>query len=65
MSTEEITCERCGAKLDPRAIVWLEMQNSTAKFLAAGKVAPEGDSQGMFAFGPDCAKRPNSKKRRA
>lgn len=52
-------CQRCGKELVDKYIVWLEMRNSTATYHPQGEV-PTDDSQGLFSFGPDCAKRANN-----
>jgi hypothetical protein len=47
-------CERCGKPLEPGRIHWLELSSTDGKYY---EVIPEGHiSQGLFAFGSDCAK---------
>jgi len=47
-------CENCGRKLIDSKIVWLELSNTDSEYYLE---IPEGHiSQGLFAFGPDCAK---------
>lgn len=47
------TCERCGKKhLDE--FVFLELNNKTNRFAVPGSI-PDGDSQGLFPFGKQCA----------
>jgi hypothetical protein len=47
-------CERCGAKLNEKAIVWLELSQSDGLYYDE---IPQGHkSQGAFPFGKDCAR---------
>lgn len=51
---ENIYCERCEKKLNPKTAVWLELSNTDANYYEA---IPEGHvSQGCFSFGIACAK---------
>ena len=53
-------CHRCMQPIDPQTAVWLELQISTAKYLRVDqRVTTEADSQGMFVFGPTCARNAN------
>ena len=56
METENFTnwCEKCGKKLNPKKIVWLELSNTDGKFYET--IPTDHISQGGFAFGVDCAK---------
>lgn len=49
-------CERCHATLDPKKIIWLELDTTTGLYHdhVSDPVA-EDKSQRMFPFGPDCA----------
>lgn len=53
---ETYYCTRCGEKLDPTKITWLELNTNTGYYNKEGEV-PEEESQGCFAFGTACAKR--------
>lgn len=57
-TSEPIYCEKCGRELNPKRIVWLELNCMTGLYHREGEV-PEEDSQGWFPFGPDCAKKAN------
>ena len=52
----EEKCFKCGAKLDKKKIVWLELDVTTNIFHEIGVILTE-NSQGMFPFGKDCAKK--------
>jgi hypothetical protein len=59
-------CQRCGEKLTWGTEVWMELDNTTGKYLSSGEELPAGHvSQGWFPFGGACAQHPNapSKKR--
>ena len=47
-------CEHCGAKLDPKKVIWLELDQRTNTY--TDQSVPEEDSQGYFSFGIGCAK---------
>jgi hypothetical protein len=50
-------CERCGERLDPKKIVWLELSQETGLFTDPDiALLPEKESQGGFTFGKACAK---------
>ena len=50
-------CEKCGRRLKPKDIVYLELDMRDNSFhLPENKEVPETVSQGCFAFGKDCAK---------
>lgn len=49
------TCERCHKPIDKKKAVWLELNCVTGLYVKPGTI-PENESQGCFAFGPDCAK---------
>ena len=49
------TCERCHKPVEKAKAVFFELNSSTNEYCKPGTV-PEDDSQGCFAFGPDCAK---------
>jgi hypothetical protein len=49
------TCERCGKK-HLGQFVWLELDSISGKYHHPGDV-PQDRSQGLFAFGTQCAKR--------
>jgi hypothetical protein len=52
---EKYYCDRCGEKLDPSKIVWLELDQDTGRY--TDQPLPEGhESQGGFSFGRACAK---------
>lgn len=51
---EMFLCHRCNAKLNPKRMVWLELNNRTGEWKPEGEV-PAEDSQGCFPFGKDCA----------
>lgn len=48
------TCERCHKPVDRDKAVWFEL-SSCGDWYEPGVICEE-DSQGEFAFGPDCAK---------
>ena len=57
-------CSRCGKPLDEKKLVWLELdrRNDTwhkpSDDLSSGEgEVPQEHSGGMFAYGPDCAKK--------
>ncbi len=50
-------CERCERVLDPKQIVWLELDTNTNLFHRPENFPADGLSQGLFTFGRDCAKR--------
>ena len=53
----EYFCERCGEKLNPKKMVWLELSTHTGLFTDPDQtVIPENESQGGFTFGRSCAK---------
>jgi hypothetical protein len=50
-------CERCGEKLNPKNLTYLELSTETGLFTDPDLVTlPENESQGGFTFGKDCAK---------
>lgn len=54
--TGPVFCERCGARLDPRKIVWLELSTVTGNYHDEKHPIPEAEAGGCFPFGKDCAK---------
>ena len=49
-------CERCHVELDPKKIIWLELDSTTGLYHDhTNDPVPEDKSQGMFPFGTDCA----------
>lgn len=48
-------CQRCGEKLNPATMVWLELNNLTNRWHREREV-PESESQGCFTFGSACAR---------
>lgn len=48
------TCNRCHKPVESVKAVWLELNSHTGRYEENGTV-PEDESQGSFAFGPDCA----------
>lgn len=51
------TCERCHRPVEPTKAVWFELNSKTGEYVKVGSTyLPVEDSQGCFAFGPDCAK---------
>ena len=52
--TVAVHCEHCERKLNPKKIVWLELNATTGTYHA--EEVPEEDSQGCFPFGAGCAK---------
>lgn len=52
---EEFFCERCGEKINPSTMVWLELNQMTGQYHRANEV-PAEESQGWFTFGKSCAK---------
>lgn len=48
------TCERCHRPVEKDNAVWFELNCKTGRYEEPGTV-PEDESQGGFAFGPDCA----------
>lgn len=53
--TKKIFCEKCGALLNPKSIVWLTLNNYSGTYTNAETV-PDEYNQGAFPFGKDCAK---------
>jgi hypothetical protein len=53
--TDDTACERCG-KRHMSEWVYLELNAATGRYAEPGSV-PTNDSQGLFRFGRDCAKR--------
>ena len=49
-------CAMCGAPLKPDAEVWLELDMVTNQYYLPSEFPPDGESQGHFAVGPQCAK---------
>lgn len=49
-------CERCGERLNPETMVWLELSNTTGRYHAEGAFPAEEVSQGCFTFGAACAR---------
>ncbi len=49
-------CTRCGEKLDPEKMVWLELDQRTDTYHDEGGI-PDDRNQGGFTFGAACAKR--------
>jgi hypothetical protein len=49
-------CNQCKRKLNKKNIVWLELDSQTNLYYlpGMGDISPER-SQGIFAFGKDCA----------
>ena len=57
MSRAEIVrCWHCARKLTGKRITMLELNNYQNTWHREGDPQPEHESQGCFAFGPDCAK---------
>jgi hypothetical protein len=55
MPDRDRSCKRCGKK-HLCAFVWLELDTYTGKYHEPGSLPPDGLSQGLFAFGAQCAK---------
>lgn len=55
----EFLCTCCEKELNPKTLVWLEKNSSTATYHKVGTV-PEADSQGCFTFGRACARNAKS-----
>lgn len=55
---EEHFCERCGEKLNPATLKFLEMdsRNNLYSDPEKAQVWPADQSQGLFAFGKACAR---------
>ena len=49
------TCQRCHKAVDKNKAVWQELCIWDGIYYEPGKLKPK-DSQGCFAFGPDCIK---------
>ena len=49
------TCGCCGKTLNPMRRVWLELDQRIDCYHDYEFGVPESESQGWFAFGPDCA----------
>lgn len=47
-------CTRCGRELHPNKVRWLELDQRINRYHDFNDV-PADQSQGWFAFGPDCA----------
>lgn len=52
----ELNCEKCGKKLNPKTAVTVELNFRTGEWYAPG-ACPPNESQGAFAVGPDCARK--------
>jgi hypothetical protein len=48
-------CTCCGQKLNPKRVVWLELNFATGRYSKPGE-CPEAESQGAFPFGAACAR---------
>jgi hypothetical protein len=48
-------CTRCDRPLNPGQEAWLEFDQRTQTYTK--REVPEEESQGVFAFGEDCARR--------
>lgn len=53
-------CTRCGERLVPNRVVWLELSTVTGKY--SETPLPPAESQGWFPFGMSCAKKANKGK---
>jgi hypothetical protein len=51
------TCERCGKEHLAATFVWLELDSTTGTYYRPGTLPAGARSQGLFAFGPTCARR--------
>ena len=49
-----IHCQRCGERLNPARIVWLDLNNQTLRY--SRTEWPAEESQGAFPFGAACAR---------
>ena len=58
---EQEYCNTCERELEPDRIVWLELDTYTGIYHDPESFPEDGLSQGMFAFGADCAKREGPK----
>jgi hypothetical protein len=47
-------CDRCGERLNPSRIMWLELNTDTGRYSREDSV-PSNKSQGCFPFGEQCA----------
>lgn len=56
MDDNEEHCTKCNKRIDPLKMIMLEYNGKTLKYHKPGDV-PENESQGLFPFGADCAKR--------
>lgn len=63
-TTEAITkdhaalgCSCCGRPLNPKTLVWLELNFKTGKWTKNEGECHSGESQGWHVFGSACAKR--------
>lgn len=56
MEMMEIECEMCKRVLNPETAVWYELSFETGRWYLPEECPPE-ESQGLFSFGPDCAKK--------
>jgi hypothetical protein len=56
MSKFTPTCERCGQSLREKPSVALELNAHTGRYSEPGTV-PTHESQGVFFFGADCARK--------
>jgi len=54
IASTECFCQRCHAPLDPARTVWLDLNWRSGRY--RDEPWPEAESQGCFAFGPDCAR---------
>ena len=50
-----IRCERCGKKINPKTLVWLELGIENGKYYKPEEFPNNIQSQGLFTFGKDCA----------
>lgn len=51
--SEVIKCERCGEKLNPKKVKWLEFSNTDGNYYTT--LPSNHKSQGAFPFGTACA----------
>ena len=57
-------CTRCGERLDPEKMVWLELDQRSGTYHDSGEI-PADQNQGGFTFGSACAKRQRKEHRAA
>lgn len=57
MADDKNYCTKCQQALAPGKEVWLSLDSATGRYTANHDSIPANRNQGIFPFGPDCAKK--------